>query len=88
MFSSADEVLAYIKDEDVKFVDVRSCDLPGVMQHFTIPVSSSKLKKTNPFAVPGRWRVITHPPTFKSIPSRCALAVAASITPISRICSR
>ena len=40
MFSNADEVLAYIKDKDVKFVDVRFCDLPGVMQHFTVPASS------------------------------------------------
>ena len=40
MFSNADEVLAYIKDNDVKFIDVRFCDLPGVMQHFTVPVSS------------------------------------------------
>ena len=31
---------SYIKDEDVEFVDVRFCDLPGVMQHFTVPVSS------------------------------------------------
>ena len=37
MFSNADEVLAYIKNEDVKFVDVRFCDLPGVMQHFNVP---------------------------------------------------
>jgi len=37
MFSNADEVLKYIKDEDVKFVDVRFCDLPGVMQHFNVP---------------------------------------------------
>ena len=29
MFSNADEVLRFIKDEDVKFVDVRFCDLPG-----------------------------------------------------------
>ena len=40
MFSSADEVLAYIKDEDVKFVDIRFCDLPGVMQHFNVPAES------------------------------------------------
>ncbi|HEV8526406.1 MAG TPA: type I glutamate--ammonia ligase [Actinomycetes bacterium] len=40
MFQSADEVLTYIKDEDVEFVDVRFCDLPGVMQHFTVPVES------------------------------------------------
>ena len=29
MFSNSDEVLRYIKDEDVVFVDVRFCDLPG-----------------------------------------------------------
>ena len=40
MFTSADEVLSYIKKEDVEMVDVRFCDLPGVMQHFTVPVSS------------------------------------------------
>jgi len=40
MFSNADEVLKYIKDEDVKFVDVRFCDLPGVMQHFNVPAKS------------------------------------------------
>ena len=41
MFSNADEVLAFIKDEDVKFVDIRFCDLPGVMQHFNVPAKSS-----------------------------------------------
>src|SRR5512139_2105494 len=40
MFSNADEVLRYIRDEDVKFVDVRFCDLPGVMQHFNVPAAS------------------------------------------------
>src|SRR3954463_12728227 len=40
MFSSADEVLTFIKDEDVKFVDIRFCDLPGVMQHFNVPAES------------------------------------------------
>ena len=40
MFSNADEVLRYIRDQDVKFVDVRFCDLPGVMQHFTTPAAS------------------------------------------------
>ena len=40
MFSSADEVLDFIKAEDVKFVDVRFCDLPGVMQHFNVPAKS------------------------------------------------
>ena len=40
MFSSADEVLKFIKDEDVKFVDIRFTDLPGVQQHFNIPAST------------------------------------------------
>ncbi|MBM7438537.1 MULTISPECIES: type I glutamate--ammonia ligase [unclassified Streptomyces] len=40
MFQNADEVQKYIADNDVKFVDVRFCDLPGVMQHFTIPAAT------------------------------------------------
>jgi glutamine synthetase len=40
MFTSADEVLGYIRENDVKSVDVRFCDLPGIMQHFTVPVES------------------------------------------------
>ncbi|MGL5912097.1 MAG: glutamine synthetase beta-grasp domain-containing protein, partial [Phycicoccus sp.] len=40
MFSSADEVLAFIEAEDVKFVDIRFCDLPGIMQHFNVPAST------------------------------------------------
>ncbi|MEU3603725.1 type I glutamate--ammonia ligase [Streptomyces sp. NPDC006798] len=39
MFQNADDVKKFIADEDVKFIDVRFCDLPGVMQHFTIPAS-------------------------------------------------
>ena len=40
MFNNADEVLRYIKDENVKFVDVRFTDLPGVQQHFNVPAQS------------------------------------------------
>ncbi len=40
MFSNADEVLKFMKDEDVEFVDVRFIDLPGVMQHFNVPAAS------------------------------------------------
>ncbi|NJC22108.1 glutamine synthetase [Arthrobacter pigmenti] len=40
MFKNADEVLKYIADEDVKFVDVRFTDLPGVQQHFNVPAKS------------------------------------------------
>ena len=39
MFKDADELLAYIRDEGIETVDVRFCDLPGVMQHFTVPVA-------------------------------------------------
>ncbi|WP_040161863.1 type I glutamate--ammonia ligase [Nigerium massiliense] len=39
MFQSADELLAFVKDENVETIDVRFCDLPGVMQHFTIPAA-------------------------------------------------
>ncbi|MCF4006238.1 type I glutamate--ammonia ligase [Corynebacterium uropygiale] len=39
-FSSAEDVLQFIKDEDVEFVDVRFTDVPGIEQHFSIPASS------------------------------------------------
>jgi len=40
MFSSAEEVLGFISSENVEFVDVRFCDLPGTIQHFTVPASA------------------------------------------------
>lgn len=40
MFKDSDEALKFIKDNDVKFVDVRFCDLPGVMQHFNVPAET------------------------------------------------
>ena len=40
MFSNPDEVLRFIKDEGVEFVDVRFIDLPGVMQHFNVPADA------------------------------------------------
>jgi len=40
LFKNPDEVLRFIADEDVKFIDVRFCDLPGVMQHFTVPAAA------------------------------------------------
>src|SRR5246127_3571336 len=39
-FSSAEEVLAFIAEEKVEFIDVRFTDLPGTVQHFTIPVET------------------------------------------------
>ncbi|GAA2173531.1 type I glutamate--ammonia ligase [Agrococcus versicolor] len=40
MFKDSSEVLAFIADEDVKFLDIRFTDLPGVQQHFNIPAST------------------------------------------------
>ena len=40
MFTNADEVMQYIRENDVKFIDIRFCDLPGVMQHFNVPAES------------------------------------------------
>ena len=43
MFSNNDELLKFIKDEGVEMVDIRFVDLPGIMQHLTVPVSSFNL---------------------------------------------
>ena len=40
MFRDSSEVLKFIKDTDVKFLDIRFTDLPGVQQHFNIPAST------------------------------------------------
>jgi glutamine synthetase len=40
LFANPDELLRYISSEGVKFIDVRFCDLLGVMQHFVVPVES------------------------------------------------
>ncbi|GAA3771172.1 type I glutamate--ammonia ligase [Microbacterium kribbense] len=40
MFNEPAEVLKFIKDEDVKFLDIRFTDLPGVQQHFNIPAAT------------------------------------------------
>ena len=42
MFKDASEALDFIEKEDVALIDVRFCDLPGIMQHFTIPVAAFK----------------------------------------------
>ncbi|PZR53760.1 type I glutamate--ammonia ligase [Xylanimonas oleitrophica] len=39
MFNNAEEAIAFTRNEGVEFIDVRFIDLPGVMQHFNIPVS-------------------------------------------------
>jgi glutamine synthetase len=47
MFTSADEVLQYVSAENVQFIDVRFCDLPGIVQHFTVPAESFDQKVFN-----------------------------------------
>src|SRR3981189_3768200 len=39
MAETPQDVLALAKDSGVKIVDLRFCDLPGLMQHFSMPVS-------------------------------------------------
>ena len=35
MFTQAQEVIDFIAQEEIAYIDVRFCDLPGVQQHFT-----------------------------------------------------
>ena len=39
MFTEPSEVIAYIAEHEVKFLDLRFTDLPGIQQHFNIPAS-------------------------------------------------
>jgi glutamine synthetase len=39
MFNSSDEILNFIKNEGVEYIDVRFTDLPGVQQHFNVPAT-------------------------------------------------
>ncbi len=36
---TAAEVVSYAQDQGVEIVDLRFCDLPGLMQHFSVPVN-------------------------------------------------
>ncbi len=44
MFTSPEEVLKFIKEEDVKFVDIRFTDLPGLQHHFNVPAKTVDLE--------------------------------------------
>ena len=39
MFKTAEEAIAYVKDEAVEYIDIRFCDLPGAMQHVNVPAA-------------------------------------------------
>ncbi|WP_116051708.1 type I glutamate--ammonia ligase [Amycolatopsis palatopharyngis] len=40
MSTTPDDIQRLIADENIEFVDIRFCDLPGVMQHFTVPAKA------------------------------------------------
>ena len=40
MFKNSADIFAYIKKEEVKLIDVRFIDLPGIQHHFNVPVES------------------------------------------------
>ena len=37
MTATASDVLSLVSDEEYEFIDLRFCDLPGQVQHFTVP---------------------------------------------------
>ncbi|HZM67599.1 MAG TPA: glutamine synthetase beta-grasp domain-containing protein, partial [Nakamurella sp.] len=40
MFSTTEELVAYIKDNDVEVFDIRFCDLLGIMNHLSVPAAT------------------------------------------------
>ena len=40
MFKNTSEIIDYVKKNDVKFVDIRFIDLPGIQHHFNLPAES------------------------------------------------
>jgi glutamine synthetase len=40
VFANPEELLRYLKNEGISFVDIRFCDLLGIMQHFTMPTEA------------------------------------------------
>lgn len=48
---------------------------------FAMPVTSSMLKHTTPFALPGRWRTMTLPTIRTRLPERMRANLAAEVTP-------
>ena len=46
---TADDIFKLIKDEKVEYVDIRFCDLPGVVQHFSIPAPTATIRARPPW---------------------------------------
>ena len=49
------EVLAYIREREVKAVDLRFMDFPGLWKHFTVPADNAE---------PTAWTMEMDPPTL------------------------
>src|SRR6184192_2898593 len=60
----------------------------GRTMMFAMPVSSSRVRNTKPFAVPGRWRVMTMPATRTRRPCRATRRSIARDTPRAASSSR
>ena len=45
MFTSVAEAAEFIAENEIEFLDIRFCDLPGVMQHFTVPATQATAEK-------------------------------------------
>jgi len=63
-------------------------NMSGVKMAFEVPVSSSRVKKVNPLAVPGCWRTITWPAVRTKRPSLTLRNSFAESTPLRRRPSR
>ena len=40
MFSTPEELVAYLGENDVEVFDIRFCDLLGIMNHLAVPAST------------------------------------------------
>ena len=40
MFTTAQELIEFVQKQEVQFVNIRFCDLPGVVQHFNLPAQA------------------------------------------------
>ena len=53
MFEGPDDLLAYVKKEGIEMIDVRFCDLIGIMQHFTVRMTAGpKMALANTIEAP------------------------------------
>ena len=58
--------------------------MSGTTTALAVPVSSSRVMKQNPFAVPGRWRTMTRPAIFTQLPSRACLQIDGAQHAVAR----